>query len=73
MRFTETIDPLVRPRAERWLFLASASRSADGEMPCAAIWSGFSHTRMANVRSPRMSARCTPLIALKAGCTTRVR
>ena len=24
-------------------------------MPSAAIWSGFSHTRMANVRSPRMS------------------
>ena len=33
-------------------------------MPCAAIWSGLSQMRIANVRSPRMSARCTPLIAL---------
>ena len=42
-------------------------------MPCAAIWSGLSQIRMAKVRSPRMSARCTPLMALSFGCTTRVR
>ena len=33
-------------------------------MPSAAIRSGFSQMRIAKVRSPRMSARCTPLIAL---------
>jgi hypothetical protein len=27
--------------------------------------------RIAKVRSPRMSARCTPLIAESFGCTTR--
>ena len=42
-------------------------------MPSAAILSGFSQMRIANVRSPRMSARCTPLIARSFGCTTRVR
>ena len=42
-------------------------------MPRAAILSGFSQMRMAKVRSPRMSARCTPLIAESRGCTTRVR
>ena len=42
-------------------------------MPSAAILSGLSQTRMAKVRSPRMSARCTPLIADSLGCTTRVR
>ena len=42
-------------------------------MPWAAIRSGLSQTRMANVRSPKMSARCTPLIAASFGCTTRVR
>ena len=42
-------------------------------MPNAAIRSGFSQMRIANVRAPRMSARCTPLIAVSFGCTTRVR
>ena len=42
-------------------------------MPWAAISSGLSQTRMANVRSPKMSARCTPLMAVSFGCTTRVR
>ena len=55
------------------MFFASASCTSDGEMPSAAIRSGFSQIRMANVRPPRMSARCTPLIAESFGCTTRVR
>jgi hypothetical protein len=42
-------------------------------MPRAAIRCGSSQTRMANVRSPKMSARCTPAIALSFGWTTRVR
>ena len=55
------------------MFWARAFRTCEGEMPSAAILSGLSHTRMAKVRSPRMSARCTPPIALSLGCTTRVR
>ena len=66
-RFTETIEPLVCPIADRELFRASASRTIDGEMPCAAMASGLSQMRIANVRAPRMSARCTPLIALSFG------
>ena len=42
-------------------------------MPRAAILSAFSQTLIANVRSPRMSARCTPLMADSRGWTTRVR
>jgi hypothetical protein len=42
-------------------------------MPRAAIFSGLSQTRIAKVRSPKMSARCTPLMELSFGCTTRVR
>jgi hypothetical protein len=42
-------------------------------MPWAAIRSGLSQIRMAKVRSPKMSARCTPLMAEIFGCTTRVR
>src|SRR5258707_1229509 len=34
--------------------------------------SGLSQIRIANVRPPRMSARCTPLIALSFGWTPRV-
>ena len=45
----------------------------EGEIPMAAIRSGLSQTRIANVRPPRMSARCTPWIALSLGWTTRVR
>ena len=57
MRLTETIEPFVLPRAESELLFASAWRTCDGEIPRAAIFSGFSHTRIANVRLPRMSAR----------------
>ena len=42
-------------------------------MPYDAIRSGLSQIRIAKVRSPRMSARWTPLIALSFGCTTRIR
>ena len=42
-------------------------------MPWAAMRAGSSQTRMANVRSPKMSARCTPLMAESFGCTTRTR
>ena len=35
--------------------------------------SGFSQIRIAKMRLPRMSARCTPLTAESFGCTTRVR
>jgi len=55
------------------LFCASASWTWVGEMPSDAIFSGLSQTRMANVRSPKISAFCTPLMALSFGCTTRVR
>jgi len=37
----------------------------------AAIRSGLSQTRIANVRPPRMSARCTPWMELSLGWTTR--
>ena len=36
-------------------------------MPRAAIFSGFSQMRIAKVRLPRMSARCTPLTAESFG------
>ncbi len=36
-------------------------------MPRAAICSGFSQMRMAKVRPPRMSARCTPATARELG------
>ncbi len=42
-------------------------------MPYEAIRSGLSQMRIANVRSPRMSARWTPLTALSFGWTTRIR
>ena len=42
-------------------------------MRSAAIFSDLSQIRMANVWPPRMSARCTPLMALSLGWTTRVR
>ena len=42
-------------------------------MPSAAILSGLSQIRIANVRSPKISARCTPEIADSLGCTTRFR
>ncbi len=42
-------------------------------MPRAAMRSGLSQARMANVRPPTIEARCTPLIADSRGCTTRMR
>jgi hypothetical protein len=45
------------------LFAVSAARSCDGVTLSAAIRSGFNQARRAKVRAPRISARCTPLIA----------
>ena len=73
IRLTDTIDPLVRPSVDRTLLDASAPRTSEGEMPSAAILSAFSQIRIAKVRSPKMSARCTPEIAESLGCTTRFR
>ena len=39
----------------------------------AAMWSGLSQMRMANVRPPRMSALCTPGTDERRGWTTRTR
>ena len=39
----------------------------------AAMRSGFNQSRIANVRPPRMSARCTPSMAESRGCATRTR
>ncbi len=72
-RFTDTMDPFVRPIAASALLFARASRTCEGERPSAAIRSGLSQIRIANVRLPRMSARWTPLIAVSFGWTTRVR
>ena len=52
------------------IVLASAVRTSDGLMLSAAIRSGFIQTRMAKVRPPRMSAFCTPPIAVRRGWTS---
>ena len=72
-RFTETIDPLVRPSVDSTLLAASAARTSEAAIPCAAISSGLSQMRIAKVRSPKISARCTPASADSRGCTTRTR
>ena len=45
----------------------SASRTSVGLMLSAAMRSGFIQMRMAKVRPPRMSAFCTPPIAVRRG------
>ena len=73
VRFTWMYEPLVSPRAARKLLAARARRTWEGLTFRAAIRSGLSQTRMAKVRAPRMSARCTPWMAVRRGWTTRTR
>ena len=61
-----------RPPKENYCSPAPVRTSA-GLMLSAAIRSGLSQTRIAKVRPPRISARCTPLIAERRGCTIRTR
>ena len=51
------------PAAVVKLLAANALRTSSGVMPSEAILSGSSHTRMAKVEPPRISADATPLIA----------
>ena len=66
-RFTEVIVPLVRPSADNELLAASVFHTVDADRPCAAMRSGFNQMRIANVRPPSTSARCTPLTADRRG------
>ena len=63
----------VWPTAARKLFAASAKRIWFGLMFSAVRRSGLSQMRMAKVRPPRMSARCTPSRAERRGWTIRTR
>ena len=70
-------EAVVTP--EHWFTRAPAGYTAAeaATLTCAgltfsaAMRSGFSQARIANVRPPRMSARCTPSIADKRGWTMR--
>ncbi len=73
VRLTWMSEPLLRPRAARKLLAARAWRTWAGLMLSAAIRSGLSQMRMAKVRAPRISARCTPSMAESRGWTTRTR
>ncbi len=68
-----TIWPLVEPTAESTLLARSALDTSLAVTCSAAMRSGLSHTRIANVPAPRMSARCTPGTVTSLGWTTRVR
>ena len=72
-RLIVSIVPLVEPTAASALLVASACRTSAGLIPWAARASGFSQTRIANTRPPKMSARCTPLTEERAGWTIRLR
>ena len=68
-----TKSPFTWPAAVTKLLLASAVRTSMGVTPSAAILSGLSQMRMANVWPPRIWALATPLMVCSLGCTTRVR
>ncbi len=61
------------PAAVVKLLAVNALLTSRGVMPSEAILSGSSHTRMAKVEPPRISADATPLIAWSLGRTTRSR
>ena len=68
-----TIWPLVEPTAASTLFEFSAFETSLAVTLSAVMRSGFSHTRMAKVPAPMMSARCTPGTVTSLGWITRVR
>ena len=68
-----TISPLVEPTADSTLLDCSAVETSLAVTFSAVMRSGFSHTRMAKVPAPRMSARCTPATVTSLGWITRVR
>ena len=68
-----TKSPFTWPAALVKLLVASALRTSSGVTPSAAILSGLSQMRMANVCPPRICALATPSMVCRRGCTTRVR
>ena len=68
-----TKSPLIWPAADVKLLAASAVRTSVGVTPSAAIFSGLSQMRIANVCPPRICALATPFTVCSFGCTTRVR
>jgi hypothetical protein len=73
VRLTWMSEPRVAPTAARELLATRAALTWAGLTFSAAMRSGLSHTRMAKVRAPRMSARCTPCSADRRVCTARTR
>ena len=68
-----TIWPLVEPIAASTLLSRNAASMSPAVTLSAVMRSGLSHTRMAKLPLPRISARCTPGMVASLGSTVRTR